>query len=30
MTGYEAFEIYQALKLHFTSKDYNFFTYNAV
>ena len=28
MTGYEAFEIYQALKLHFTSKDYNFFTYN--
>jgi hypothetical protein len=28
MTGYETFEIYQALKLHFTSKDYNFFTYN--
>ena len=28
MTGYEAFESYQALKLHFTSDAYNYFTYN--
>jgi hypothetical protein len=28
MTGYEAFEIYQALKLHFTQDSYDFFKYN--
>jgi hypothetical protein len=28
MTGYETFEIYQALKLHFTSDSYDFFKYN--
>lgn len=28
MTGYEAFGIYQALKLHFTSDSYDYFKYN--
>jgi hypothetical protein len=28
MTGYETFEIYQALKLHFTQDSYDFFKYN--
>jgi hypothetical protein len=28
MTGYEAFGIYQALKLHFTQESYDFFKYN--
>lgn len=28
MTGYEAFGIYQALKLHFTTDSYDFFKYN--
>jgi hypothetical protein len=28
MTGYEAFTIYQALKLHFTSDSYDFHKYN--
>jgi hypothetical protein len=28
MTGYEAFCIYNALKLHFTQKSYDFFKYN--
>jgi hypothetical protein len=28
MTGYEAFGIYQALKLHFTTESYDFFKYN--
>ena len=28
MTGYEAFESYQALKLHFTSDSYDYFKYN--
>ena len=28
MTGYETFEIYQALKLHFTSDSYDYFKYN--
>ncbi len=28
MTGYEAFCLFQALKLHFTSKSYDFFKYN--
>jgi hypothetical protein len=28
MTGYETFCLYQALKLHFTSEKYNYFTYN--
>lgn len=28
MTGYEVFEIYQALKLHFTQESYDFFKYN--
>jgi len=28
MTGYEAFGIYQSLKLHFTQESYDFFKYN--
>lgn len=28
MTGYETFEIYQAIKLHFTSESYDYFKYN--
>lgn len=28
MTGYDAFCLYNALKLHFTDNKYNFFTYN--
>ena len=28
MTGYEAFSVFQALKLHFTSDTYDFFKYN--
>lgn len=28
MTGYEVFGIYQALKLHFTTDQYDFFKYN--
>jgi hypothetical protein len=28
MNGYDVYSVYQAIKLHFTSKDYNFFTYN--
>lgn len=28
MTGYEAFSIYNSLKLHFTSKSYDYFKYN--
>lgn len=28
MTGYEAFTIYNALKLHFTNEKYNYFKYN--
>jgi len=28
MTGYEAFCLFQAIKLHFTSKSYDFFKYN--
>jgi len=28
MTGYDAFGIYQALKLHFTQDSYDFFKYN--
>lgn len=28
MTGYESFSIYNALKLHFNSKSYDFFKYN--
>lgn len=28
MTGYETFEIYQALKLHFTQESYDYFKYN--
>jgi hypothetical protein len=28
MTGYEAFSLYNSLKLHFTSKSYDFFKYN--
>lgn len=28
MTGYEAFCLYQAIKLHFTSEKYDFFKYN--
>lgn len=28
MTGYEAFSIYNSLKLHFNSKSYDFFKYN--
>ncbi len=28
MTGYEAFGLYQALKLHFTQESYDFFKYN--
>lgn len=28
MTGYEAFGIYQALKLHFTRESYDYFKYN--
>ena len=28
MTGYEAFGIYQALKLHFTTESYDYFKYN--
>jgi hypothetical protein len=28
MNGYEAFEIYQSLKLHFTQSSYDFFKYN--
>jgi hypothetical protein len=28
MTGYEAFCLYQAIKLHFTSEKYDFFRYN--
>lgn len=28
ITGYESFEIYQALKLHFTQDSYNYFKYN--
>ena len=28
MTGYETFELYQALKLHFTSDSYDYFKYN--
>jgi hypothetical protein len=28
MTGYETFEIYQALKLHFTTDNYDFVKYN--
>jgi hypothetical protein len=28
MTGYEAFGIYQSLKLHFTQDSYDFFKYN--
>lgn len=29
MTGYEAFTIYNALKLHFTNEKYDYFKYNA-
>lgn len=28
MTGYEAFGLYESLKLHFTKKSYDFFKYN--
>ena len=28
MTGYEAFCLFQAIKLHFTSASYDFFKYN--
>ena len=28
MTGYETFELYQALKLHFTQESYDYFKYN--
>jgi len=28
MTGYEAFGLYQSLKLHFTQESYDFFKYN--
>ena len=28
ISGYEAFGIYQALKLHFTTDSYNYFKYN--
>lgn len=28
MTGYETFELYQALKLHFTQESYDFLKYN--
>jgi hypothetical protein len=28
MTGYEAFCLFQSIKLHFTSKSYDFFKYN--
>lgn len=28
MTGYEAFCLYNSLKLHFSTKDYDFFKYN--
>lgn len=28
MTGYEAFSLYNSLKLHFTSKSYDYFKYN--
>jgi hypothetical protein len=28
MTGYEAFSIYNSLKLHFTSESYDYFKYN--
>lgn len=28
MTGFEAFSIYNSLKLHFTSKSYDYFRYN--
>jgi len=28
MTGYETFTIYNALKLHFTTKNYDYFKYN--
>lgn len=28
MTGYEAFEIYEALKIHFSKQSYDFFKYN--
>lgn len=28
MTGYEAFCLYNSLKLHFSNKDYDFFKYN--
>ena len=29
MTGYEAFTIYNALKLHFTNEKYDYFKYKA-
>lgn len=29
ISGYEAFQIYQALKLHFTTDSYDYFKYNA-
>ena len=28
ITGYEAFGIYQALKLHFTTENFDYFKYN--
>ena len=28
MTGYEAFSIYNSLKLHFSQQSYNYFKYN--
>ena len=28
MTGYEAFSLYESLKLHFTKESYDFFKYN--
>ena len=28
MTGYEAFGLYESLKIHFTKESYNFFKYN--
>ena len=28
MTGYEAFSLYESLKLHFAKESYDFFKYN--
>jgi hypothetical protein len=28
MTGYEAFALYNSLKIHFTQKSYDYFKYN--